>query len=102
MSNQTKNTRELDRSLNDPLTELLPDLTDVQHIKLKQFIVEKLTQTKQETIQACKDALPKRESSAFNPNSSSIDLEKAKLMRELGWNEYADTAHAAFDKLKGE
>jgi hypothetical protein len=124
MSNQTKNTRKLmcteypSCGLSTYSCNLLQDIVyseDTKFIRSTAIEIRKdmagiFAQTKQETIQACKDAWPKKRNPI--PNEEAMAYEQRHLCNichnDFSWKGYCpclefnkaiDTAHKAFDKL---
>jgi hypothetical protein len=98
MSNQTKNTREqikkilslFEQNIIHDLQDMgaNPELEPTEFIqKTSAQILAMLTQTKQETIQSCKDALPEKTDRFTDPTDW------------VGINKTVDNAHTALNKL---
>jgi len=53
-------------------------------------------------IQLLEEKLPKSKNRAFNPNSIDMDLEKAKSMCEIGFNEALQDIRQALNGLRSK
>jgi hypothetical protein len=102
-SNQTKNTRELRGEVRhfirqDTMAYEVEKTTDeLMHI-ISAHCNNLLAQTKQETIQACKDALPK-EGIIVAPENVGTSESPVLYKETLARNKTIAAAHKALDKL---